>query len=135
MKLTHACGYAIHAVVYLARQKDDHLIASRQIAEAQRLPERFLVKVLKPLVSAQVLLSLRGPNGGYRLAKAAKGITLLDIVEAVDGPIRGQVPMINGDGGDDRLTKRLETVCTATADLVRERLKKVRISELVGGKA
>ncbi len=130
MKLTHACGYAIHAVVYLARQKDEHLIASREIAEAQGLPERFLVKVLKPLVSAQVLLSLRGPNGGYRLARAPRTISLLDIVEAVDGPIRGQVPAIDGD--DDKLTRRLETVCTSTADLVRQRLGKVRISDLVG---
>jgi Rrf2 family protein len=132
MKLTHACGYAIHAVVYLARQKDDLLVASRQIAEAQGLPERFLVKVLKPLVSAQVLMSLRGPNGGYRLARAPRTITLLDIVEAVDGPIRGQVPIINGaKGSDDKLTKRLETVCSNTADLVRLRLQKVKISDLV----
>jgi Rrf2 family protein len=131
MKLTHACGYAIHAVVYLAKQKDDHLIASRQIAEAQGLPERFLVKVLKPLVSAQVLLSLRGPNGGYRLAKPPRSITLLDIVEAVDGPIRGQVPLIDGEK-DDKLTKRLESVCSATADLVRQRLQKVRIADLLG---
>jgi Rrf2 family protein len=130
MKLTHACGYAIHAVVYLAKQKEDHLIASRQIAEAQGLPERFLVKVLKPLVSAQVLLSLRGPNGGYRLARPPRTITLLDVIEAVDGPIRGQVPMIDGKD-ESKLTKRLETVCSATADLIRQRLQKVKISDLV----
>jgi Rrf2 family protein len=116
--------------VYLAKQKEDQLIASRKIAEAQGLPERFLVKVLKPLVSAQVLLSLRGPNGGYRLAKSPRSISLLDIVEAVDGPIRGQVPAINGD--DDKLTRRLEGVCGTTADLVRQRLQKVRVSDLVG---
>jgi Rrf2 family protein len=131
MKLTHACGYAIHAVVYLAKQKDDHLIASRQIAEAQGLPERFLVKVLKPLVSAQILHSLRGPNGGYRLARAPRAISLLDVVEAVDGPIRGQVPVIEGNG-DDKLNRRLESVCTATADLIRQRLQKVRIADLIG---
>lgn len=130
MKLTHACGYAIHAVVYLAKQKDDQLVASREIAEAQGLPERFLVKVLKPLVSAQVLMSLRGPNGGYRLARAPRSISLLDIIEAVDGPIRGQVPAINGD--NDKLTRRLAGVCSSTADLVRQRLQKVRVSDLVG---
>jgi Rrf2 family protein len=132
MKLTHACGYAIHAVAYLAKQKDDHLIASRQIAEAQGLPERFLVKVLKPLVSAQVLLSLRGPNGGYRLARPARSITLLEIVEAVEGPIRGQVPLLDTRNGEDRFSRRLEAVCAETADLVRQRLQKVRLSDLAG---
>ncbi len=131
MKLTHACGYAVHAVVYLARQKEDHLVASRHIAEAQGLPERFLVKVLKPLVAAQVLLSLRGPNGGYRLARPARAITLLDIVEAVDGPIRAQVPALEANG-DDRLTRRLEEACGAAADVIRQRLQKVRIADLAG---
>jgi Rrf2 family protein len=131
MKLTHACGYAIHAVAYLARQKEDHLIASRHIDEAQGLPERFLVKVLKPLVSAQILHSLRGPNGGYRLARPARTITLLEIVEAIDGPIRGQVPMLDGDR-DDKLDRRLEAACSTAADLVRQRLQKVRIADLVG---
>jgi Rrf2 family protein len=132
MKLTHACGYAIHAVVYLAKQKEDHLVASRQIAEAQGLPERFLVKVLKPLVSAQVLLSLRGPNGGYRLARPPRTITLLEIVEAVEGPIRGQVPLLSTNNGDDKFSRRLETVCAEAADLVRQRLQKVRLSDLAG---
>ncbi len=131
MKLTHACGYAIHAVVFLARQKEDHLVASRHIAEAQGLPERFLVKVLKPLVAAQVLLSLRGPNGGYRLARPAKTITLLDIVEAVDGPIRAQVPALDANG-DDRLTRKLEAACGLAADVVRQRLQKVRVADLAG---
>ncbi len=131
MKLTHACGYAIHAIVYLARQKEDRLVASHHIAEAQGLPERFLVKVLKPLVSAQVLLSLRGPNGGYRLARTPKTITLLEIIEAVDGPIRGQVPTLAVDG-DEKLGRRLETACSGAAELVRQRLQKVRIADLVG---
>jgi Rrf2 family protein len=131
MKLTHACGYAIHAVVFLARQKEAQLVASRHIAEAQGLPERFLVKVLKPLVAAQVLLSLRGPNGGYRLARPPKAITLLDIVEAVDGPIRAQVPALEANG-DDRLTRKLEAACGLAADVVRQRLQKVRVADLVG---
>ena len=131
MKLTHACGYAIHAVAYLAKQKDDHLIASRQIAEAQGLPERFLVKVLKPLVTARLLHSLRGPNGGYRLARAAGAISLLQIVEAVDGPIRAQVPPL-GAREAARFERRLEAACAAAADLVRRRFAKVRISDLAG---
>src|SRR5262245_29579805 len=96
MKLTLASVYALHALAYMAEQKHDRPIASHHIAEAQGVPERFLLKVLKPLVSntdPPVLLSIKGPNGGYRLAREASDITLLDIVEAVDGPIRGLAPI------------------------------------------
>jgi Rrf2 family protein len=131
MKLTHASGYAVRAVVYLARLKENRLVTSRHIARAQGLPERFLVKVLKPLVSARLLLSLRGPNGGYRLGRPAKVISLLDIIEAVDGPIRAQVPTLAAKESN-RLGRRLEAVAAASADLVRQRLGKVRVADLIG---
>jgi Rrf2 family protein len=131
MKLTHACGYAIRAVVYLARQKGNRLVTSRHIARDQGLPERFLVKVLKPLVSARLLLSLRGPNGGYRLARPATAISLLEIVEAVDGPIQAQVPALEARESTP-LDRRLEAVAAGAAELVRKRLGKVRITELAG---
>ena len=90
MKLTRASSYALHAVAFMAQQKQhDKPMASHNIAAARTIPERFLLKVLKPLVSARVLLSIKGPNGGYRLAKPADKISMLEILEAVDGPIRG----------------------------------------------
>src|SRR5438876_12445366 len=98
MKLTRASSYALHAVVFMAAQKLDRPVASHLIAKARGIPERFLLKVLKPLVSARVLMSVKGPNGGYRLAKAPNQITMLEILEAVDGPIRGQSPFTYREG-------------------------------------
>src|SRR5439155_6817707 len=93
MKLTRASSYALHAVAYMAVQKQqDRPVASHNIAQARGIPERFLLKVLKPLVSARVLTSIKGPNGGYKLARQPSDITMLEILEAVDGPIRGQAP-------------------------------------------
>src|SRR5499425_2382567 len=93
MKLTRASSYALHAVAFMAGQKHDKPVASHHIAHARGIPERFLLKVLKPLVSARILMSIKGPNGGYRLAREASDITMLEIVEAVDGgPILGQAP-------------------------------------------
>ena len=133
MRLTRASSYALHAVAYMATQKQDHPIASHVVAQAQGLPERFLLKVLKPLVAARMLRSIKGPNGGYRLAKAPKDISLLDIVEAVDGPIRGQVPVFETNGSN-KLDRRLEAICNETADIVRSHFQKVRISNLLGKK-
>src|ERR1700681_3560965 len=99
MRLTRASSYALHALVYMAGQKKDGPTASHIIAAKRGIPERFLLKVLKPLVSAQVLYSIKGPNGGYRLARPAGTITMLEVVEAVDGPIRGNAPAARDDTG------------------------------------
>src|SRR5262249_42839442 len=129
MKLTRAASYAIHALVYMAVQKHTKPVASHHIAQARGIPERFLLKVLKPLVSARVLQSIKGPNGGYRLAKGPHELTLLEIMEAVDGPIRGQ-PSFSRDETDGNLNKRLDQICNQAAEVVRKQLHKVRLSEL-----
>ena len=133
MKLTRASSYALHAVAYMATQKHDRPVASHHIAHARGIPDRFLLKVLKPLVSARVLLSIKGPNGGYRLARPASDISMLEILEAVDGPIRGQAPFTQ-DETDGSVNNKLEHICKQTADQVRKHLEKVRITDLVGKK-
>jgi Rrf2 family protein len=133
MKMTRASSYALHAVAYMATQKTDKPVASHHIAQARGIPERFLLKVLKPLVSARVLLSIKGPNGGYRLARQPNEISMLEILEAVDGPIRGQAPFTDEEVNGN-LNHKLENICKQTADQVRKQLEKVRISDLVSGR-
>ena len=141
MKLTCASSYALHAVAYMAQQKSDRPVASHKIAQERGIPERFLLKVLKPLVSARVLTSIKGPNGGYKLAGPATEISVLEIVEAVDGPIRGQAPPpeptnkkkyphYKPENCEPMFTK-LDTVCQQTAEQVRKQIERVRVSELV----
>src|SRR5215467_402387 len=125
MRLSRTATYALHAVAYMAGQKHDRPVASHNIAQARGIPERFLLKVLKPLVSARVLHSIKGPNGGYRLAKPASEITMLEILQAVDGPIRGQAPFSEESNGP--LNKKLEQICAQSADLVCKHLEKVRV--------
>lgn len=130
MKLTRASSYALHAVVHMASQKKNDPVASHVIAQARGIPDRFLLKVLKPLVTAQVLSSVKGPNGGYRLARAPQDITMLEILEAVDGPIRGNAPSSFTEK-DNPLRRRLDDICNQSAEFTRKQLGKVRISELV----
>jgi DNA-binding IscR family transcriptional regulator len=81
-----------------------------------------------------VLWSIKGPNGGYRLARPSKEITLLDVVEAVEGPLRGGVLVTPGDGARG-LDRRLEGVFEQATDAVRKQLQRVRIADLVNHKA
>jgi Rrf2 family protein len=129
MKTTAASRYALRALAHLATLGGNALVTSRDLARPCRAPERYLLKVLKPLVAAGLLYSVKGPNGGYRLARPANQITALEIVEAADGPLRGLVPEVEPGGA---LNRRLAEVCEAAADTLRKELRRVRLSDLAG---
>jgi Rrf2 family protein len=132
MKLTHAASYAVHALVFMAGQKNQgRPVASHHIAQARGIPERFLLKILKPLVSVRLLTSVKGPNGGYRLARPASDITLLEVLEAVDGPIRGQASFAREET-NGKLNKQLDGICNQAAEQIRKQLQKVKVSDLAG---
>jgi len=144
MKLTRASSYALHAVAFMAQQQTKRPVASHHIADARGIPERFLLKVLKPLVTARVLRSIKGPNGGYELARPADEISLLEILEAVDGPIRGLNPPFSvKDKSDEErakiektnsnLNNRLDQLCDQSAKSIRKHLEQVRVADLLPG--
>jgi Rrf2 family protein len=130
MRLTQASRYAIRALVLIGAQDHKGYQTSESIARTANISEMFLLKALKPLVSAGVLRSLKGPGGGYQLAKTPKDVTLLQVVEAVDGPIRGELTFQQGQKPGD-LDRRLQTVCNEVAERYRNQLHKVRLSELI----
>ncbi len=131
MRLTLGCGYALRALEYIAA-RGGRPATAHDIAEARRAPGRFLLRPLKALVTAGLLRSASRPGGGYRLGRPAARITLLEVVEAVDGPIRGEAPLAQDSwAGFD---SRLGAVCQEAADRVRRQLGKVRVSDLVGWK-
>jgi Rrf2 family protein len=131
MKLTSASVHAVRALAYLARHPGGRPVSAETIAAAEGLSHGFLLKALKPLAAAGVVRSDRGPSGGYRLARPARSLTLLDVVEVVDGPLRGEAPAVGG-GKHARLDARLQRVCEALAETVRGRLRRVSLAELAG---
>jgi Rrf2 family protein len=126
MKLSHASAYALQALADMAGARAGYPVASRHIAQPRGLPERYLLKSLGALVAAGLLRSATGPGGGYRLTRPADQITLLEVVEAIDGPIRGEDPFA------DRLGGQLQAVCEDVAEQVRQALSRVRLSDLAG---
>jgi Rrf2 family protein len=132
MKLRTTAGHAVRALVFLARRSGGRPVPSHTIARAHGLPELFLFKVLRPLVTVRVLLSVKGIHGGYQLARTAQRISLLDIVEAIDGPVRGEVPRWAAGAEGARLDARLQEACDAAAEVIRSRLRKVSIADLAG---
>lgn len=131
MKLTRASVYALHALVHMAEHGENKPLASHEAAKARGIPERFLLKVLKPLVTAGILVSVKGPHGGYRLAKPTNKITLLDVVQAVDGPIQGMTPSLEA-ASNEALDVKLQAIAERAADEARKQLRGVTLANLVG---
>jgi Rrf2 family protein len=79
------CEYAIRALTHLAQRRPAELVQLREITEAEDIPAPFLGKILQDLVRTGLLRSVKGPRGGYGLARAPNAVTLLDVKAAVDG--------------------------------------------------
>jgi len=87
MQITRQADYAVRAMVYLAQLGPNTRAATGQIAKEKSIPPSFLAKIVSQLSVAGLLQTSRGARGGVSLAKSAEAISLLDVIEAIDGPI------------------------------------------------
>jgi Rrf2 family transcriptional regulator, cysteine metabolism repressor len=133
MKLPRTIMYAIDAALMLARRTPGVSVPSGELAREGKMPERFLLQVLRCLVKHDILCSTRGAEGGYFLAREASCITLRDIFEAFDGSLEVSLP-----------TPRYSTWQTDTflltalqnaARAARDELQKVTLADLLRGDA
>ena len=129
MRLTTKGGYAVTAMLDLCMRPSPNPVTLAAISERQHISLSYLEQLFGKLRRHKLVNSVRGPGGGYRLAKSANEITMLEVVEAVDGPIRGQAPF-SDSGSETSLDKRLEAICEQAAEQIRKQLQKVRISDL-----
>jgi Rrf2 family transcriptional regulator, iron-sulfur cluster assembly transcription factor len=84
--LSNTCKYALRALIYLGKHADEgKKIGIKKISEDLNISSPFLGKILQNLVKQKLLLSTKGPNGGFSLAKETDKISLWDIVTNVDG--------------------------------------------------
>lgn len=87
MNINQATDYGFRAVLYLAQTGHNVWTDAQTISDHEFIPIRFLLKIMPSLIRAGIIRSQRGIGGGYALARDPKNITLLDVVEAVEGPI------------------------------------------------
>jgi Rrf2 family protein len=87
MQITRQADYAVRAVLYLASEQNGNRAPTSQIARDQQIPPSFLAKIVSQLSVAGVVHTSRGARGGVSLARPSNAITLLEVIEAIDGPI------------------------------------------------
>jgi len=130
MQITRQADYAVRAVLHLARNGEIRT-ATSTIAEEQKIPPSFLAKIISQLSIAGLLHTSRGARGGVTLAREPRDITLLEVIEAIDGPI--QLNECVGDTGncsfDDNCPLR-PVWCEAQEQLV-GRLKGTNFADMI----
>ena len=87
IRLTKAGDYGLRAVRYLVENSDKARVSIGDISKAKNIPEPFLRKLFKPLVQQGIINSTRGVAGGVKLARKPEDITILAVVEALEGPL------------------------------------------------
>ncbi|NJC97281.1 MAG: Rrf2 family transcriptional regulator [Anaerolineales bacterium] len=131
MQITRQADYAVRAIMHLARVGNSERSATSTIAKEQNIPPSFLAKIISQLSIAGLLHTSRGARGGVTLARDPKDITLLDVVEAIDGPIQ-----LNECVGNDGVCTFDENCpvkpvwCDAQDELVR-RLKGTNFADIL----
>ncbi len=87
MQITQTADYAVRTTVFLALHVDDGPVAAAIIAKEMTIPVDYISKVVQALSRAGLVESVPGRNGGARLARDPGSLSMLDIIEAVDGPV------------------------------------------------
>jgi len=131
MRISRSTGYALLAVGYLAQHQKEGIVLSQTISKKYNIPLEYLLKILQQLVRANVLRSKRGPRGGFSLARAINKITVLQVVEAVDGPLVSTLNLAEHAKGE-RFSSRAEKLYEKALAQSRAVFQKTKISDLVG---
>jgi Rrf2 family protein len=129
MRFSRTVSYALHATLQLARSETGVPVPCNRLAATGALPERFLLQILRDLVNYGILRSTRGIEGGYALGRSPAEISLLDVIEAVDGPLTTALPVYQGL--PEEAKSRLECALSEVNELARRGLQAVKLNHLL----
>ena len=130
MKLSRTVAYAVRATLQLAQANSGAPVPCSRLAAEGHMPERFLLQILRNLVTHGILHSTRGVDGGYSLERKPDDISLLDLIEAIDGPLIAMLP--DPENGQRATTEtRLREALDQVNVSMRRQLQAVRISDLL----
>jgi len=130
MKISRSISYALVSVGYIAENQQDSLVLAVRIAKEYGIPLEYLLKILQQLVRANVLRSKRGPRGGFSLAHDTKDITMLQVIEAIDGPMMGHLHLVEQTHSAD-FSLKMESVCKKATEQTMKIYEKAKLSDML----
>ena len=131
MKINTTAHFGLITAGYIAERADEGWVMSNTIAEEYDIPPLYLLKIMQEMVKANILRSKRGPGGGYTLARPAKEITLLEIIEVAGGPISSQLNMAELTGNAE-FSVNMEKMFMKGYERAASILSRAKLSQMVG---
>lgn len=132
MQVTRAADYAIRGMIYLAQQEPGALSNIKDIADHEKVPEKFMRKLLHILHKSGFIASERGKYGGVRILKKPEFVTILDIYEAIEGPLAINICLKGPDLCEFQNTCSVCNVWQQAQDKFVEVLKQHTLKEMAG---
>lgn len=128
MKLSRTVEYAVQAMLALSQHEPGMPVPCSKLAAGGQMPERFLLQILRSLVTHGILSSTRGVDGGYALERPVDQISLLEVIEAIDGPLNSAPAPAKGmpEETHRRLSDALQEITATT----RRQLGAIQLSAL-----
>lgn len=131
MQLTRQSEYALRTMLELASHPFGEIISSKTISERQDIPEDFLKKTIHLLAVNSLVNTVRGTQGGVRLAKSAAEIKVSDVVEAIEGPVAINPCLASGFVCPNQATCRISPVLARAQRAFIDELSKDSLADLV----
>jgi len=135
MRMSRAGEYAIRCMFYLAKQGSGVVANRKAVATEMDIPDQFLGKIAQQLAKAGLIEIIQGPKGGFRLTRTPENISMLDVIEAVIGPVFLNDCVLRPDSCHRSPFCSVHTVWQQVCGQLKTHLQDVRFSELVQDEA
>jgi Rrf2 family protein len=130
LQISRKIDYGLRAMIHLASLPQGKIASLQDLSSTLHLPREFLAKILKVLAARGLVRSARGARGGYQLARPARDISFLDVIESVEGPVQLNVCLDHKDRCDVSASCTMYHVWKAGQDRMLDVYRKTTLSEL-----
>jgi Rrf2 family protein len=130
VKLSKTSAQAALAMAFLSSQTTGELVQARTVGEYLSIPTDSALKILQSLARRGLIISQLGRSGGYRLHRPPEQVSLLEIVEAIEGPISADIRLTVADPALTAGVELLQHICDDAAAYARQKLRSVKLSDL-----
>lgn len=134
MRVSAKSDYALRALIEISTRSPDSIVSAEEIGRLQDIPHGFLQAILADLRRADILMSVRGQNGGWRMAKPTSTVSVADIIRAVDGPLVSVYGLRPESVIYNESTTVLQLVWIAARASLRDVFEHVTVEMLAAGK-
>ncbi len=130
MNISRSAGYGMMAVGYIAQHDDKSLVLASTVSKEYNIPTEYLLKILQQLVRVNILRSKRGPRGGFSMARPSTEINILEIIEAISGPLSGHLDLVQQTKGAP-FSHKMEEVCRQASAKCIQTLRNTKLSQML----